>query len=130
MILLDTNTIIHVLRGNPKVGERFRSCAGEIAVPAMVLGELLFGVAKSDNPQKNGSLLKTIMDALPVLHTNNQIMEIFAMQKAALSRRGEPVGDADTLSAATALAYDATLVTGNMRHFTRFEGLRIEDWTA
>ena len=96
----------------------------------MVLGELLFGVAKSDNPQKNGSLLKTIMDALPVLHTNNQIMEIFAMQKAALLRRGEPVGDADTLIAATALAYDATLVTGNVRHFTRFEGLRIEDWTA
>ena len=31
--------------------------------------------------------------------------------------------------AATALAYDATLVTGNARHFSRFDGLRLDDWS-
>lgn len=30
--------------------------------------------------------------------------------------------------AAIALAHGATLVTGNTRHYDRFEGLRLEDW--
>ena len=130
MILLDTNTVILILRGNARVGKRFKENAGDIALPAMVLGELLYGVAKSKSPQKNGALLKTLIDALPVMHTNAKIMETFAEQKAALAKRGEPVADADALIAATALAYDATLATGNLRHFKRFEGLRVEDWGA
>jgi predicted nucleic acid-binding protein len=38
------------------------------------------------------------------------------------------VDDADVLIAATALRYNAVLVTGNVRHFSRFDGLVIEDW--
>ena len=130
MILLDTNTVIHVLRGNQKAGKRFQEHVGDIAIPAMVLGELLFGVAKSGNPERNKELLNILIDSLPILHTNDQIMEMFAEQKTMLAKRGEIVEDADTLIAATALVYDAMLVTCNARHFMRFTNLRIEDWTA
>ena len=34
-----------------------------------------------------------------------------------------------TVIAATALAYDATLVTGNYWHFPRFDGLKLDDWS-
>ncbi|MBR1588261.1 MAG: PIN domain-containing protein [Kiritimatiellae bacterium] len=71
-----------------------------------------------------------LIDSLTILHTNDAIMQTFASQKAALSARGEIVEDADMLIAATALAYGATLATGNDRHFSRFEGLRLEDWSA
>ena len=98
-------------------------------MPAMVLGELIFGAEKTTNPTKNRSLIATILRALPVMHTNDTIMEKFGEQKAILSVRGEIVEDANLLIAATALAYDATLVTGNVRHFSRFTGLKLDDWT-
>lgn len=43
-----------------------------------------------------------------------------------LRRRGVLIEDADILIAATALAHDATLVTRNLKHFGRVEGLRLE----
>ena len=130
MTLLDTNIVIHALRGNEKVVRRFEERAGSLALPAMVLGELLYGVAKSGNPAKNGELLESLVGTLPIIHTDNEIMQMFADQKAALSIRGEAVEDADTLIVATAIVYGATLATGNMRHFTRFAGLRMENWCA
>ena len=129
MILLDTNVLVGILRGNKKVYRRFLMHVGDMAVPAMVLGELIFGAEKSKNPAKNRNLITTIMSTLPVMHTNDAIMEKFGEQKAMLSGRGEVVEDADVLIAATALAYDATLVTGNLRHFSRFDGLILEDWS-
>ena len=30
----------------------------------------------------------------------------------------------------TALFYDATLVTANVRHFSRFDGLKLDNWRA
>ena len=130
MILLDTNVVIHVLKGNRIVVRRYEENAGDIAIPAMVQGELLFGVAKSKNPTRNGELLKRLTESLPVMHTNDAIMQTFAEQKAALSGCGEIVDDADILIAATALAYGATLATCNVRHFLRFDGLFMEDWNA
>lgn len=129
MILLDTNVVVGIFRGNERIASRFARHLGDMAISAMTLGELQFGVAKSKNPAKNRELLSTLLEALPVMHTNDIIMERFGEQKALLSKRGERVEDADALIAATALVYGATLVTGNLRHFSRFAGLKLEDWS-
>jgi tRNA(fMet)-specific endonuclease VapC len=45
-----------------------------------------------------------------------------------LERRGIPIGEFDVLIAAHALSLDATLVTNNVKHFSRVHGLRVENW--
>jgi tRNA(fMet)-specific endonuclease VapC len=45
-----------------------------------------------------------------------------------LARRGTPIGTLDVLIAAHALAIGATLVTNNVRHFSRVRGLVMENW--
>lgn len=47
---------------------------------------------------------------------------------ADLYRRGELIGDADILIAATAMVNAMTLVSSNERHFRRVIGLRLENW--
>lgn len=47
---------------------------------------------------------------------------------AQLESAGTPIGVEDTLIGATALAHDLTLVTHNVRHFTRIPGLNVESW--
>lgn len=47
---------------------------------------------------------------------------------AELRRRGQPIGDADILIAASALVNGLQLVTNNEDHFTRIPGLIVENW--
>jgi tRNA(fMet)-specific endonuclease VapC len=42
--------------------------------------------------------------------------------------RGVPIGEFDVLIAAQAVAASATLVTNNVKHFSRVHGLRVENW--
>jgi predicted nucleic acid-binding protein len=47
----------------------------------------------------------------------------FGRLRAALEERGELLPDADIQIAATSIHHGLSLVTGNLRHFERFEGL-------
>jgi tRNA(fMet)-specific endonuclease VapC len=47
-----------------------------------------------------------------------------------LEAAGTPIGAMDLLIAAHALSEGVTLVTTNVREFTRVPGLRIENWEA
>lgn len=60
---------------------------------------------------------------LPALDIASDIYGALRMQGALLE-------DADILIAAIALSHGATLVTRNLKHFERVEGLRLESWEA
>ncbi len=45
-----------------------------------------------------------------------------------LERTGQRIDSMDQLIGATALHEDLILVTGNVRHFSRIPGLRVENW--
>ena len=51
-----------------------------------------------------------------------------ARLRVAQEAAGTPIGPHDTLIAATALRHGATLVTRNVREFSRVAGLRWVDW--
>lgn len=56
------------------------------------------------------------------------VMETFAELKASLDRRTLPLDDFDMIIAATATMLGATLVTNNIKHFSRIGGLPLENW--
>ena len=47
-----------------------------------------------------------------------------------LERRGQRIGDRDMLIAGHARSLGCTLVTNNLREFSRVEGLLCEDWKS
>lgn len=49
---------------------------------------------------------------------------------ADLRERGQLIEDSDIFIGATAFANNATLVTNNVEHLGRIEGLKIENWTC
>jgi tRNA(fMet)-specific endonuclease VapC len=63
-----------------------------------------------------------------VLRCDNVPPERAPTVRAALERRGQPIGPHDLLIAATALSRGATLVTHDQREFARIDGLSCEDW--
>lgn len=128
MILLDTNVCIGILRGEPKVLAAYSRVAGNVAVAAMTEGELFYGAECSDDPERNRNFVSRFLKAIPVVHTSDDIMQRFAIEKGQLRRRGILVDDADVLIAATALALNCPLATRNIRHFSRFPALVLENW--
>jgi tRNA(fMet)-specific endonuclease VapC len=49
---------------------------------------------------------------------------------AKLEQQGPPIGPFDAQIAAIALHHHLTVVTGNVDHFQRVEGLGVENWLA
>jgi tRNA(fMet)-specific endonuclease VapC len=135
MICLDTNATIAVLNRQSLPLRARVSAALEaglpLAISAIVLYELRYGVAKSAHPQRNAQriadFLTGVIDVLPFEPAD---AEEAGDIRAHLERRGTPIGPYDLLIAAQARRRSALLVTANAREFVRVPGLQFEDWTA
>lgn len=57
------------------------------------------------------------------------VAEIFGRLKAQLEINGTRLDDFDLTIAACALTHNLTLVTDNMLHFQRIEGLKVANWS-
>jgi tRNA(fMet)-specific endonuclease VapC len=128
--MLDTNTCIDVMKDQPpQVRQRLRRIAvGEVAISAIVLAELRFGVRKSRRREQSGAALADFLRYCLVLAWPQEAVDLYAETRAALERCGTPIGPNDLLIAAHALWLNATLVTSNSDEFGRVEGLTIENW--
>ena len=130
MTILDTNICVRFLRGEESVVRRLLDADenDDLRIPAMVEGELFYGVEKSERRDENREKVKALLAFLPVCHADDETMEKFGELKAKAEAAGSRVDDADVIIAATAMRHGALLVTGNTRRFSRFDGLEIEDW--
>jgi len=128
MNVLDTDTCVELLHGNPRVAAARERCDELPVVSTISVAELYFGAAYSDEPERNRELVDEFLGSLPVVELDRFAALIFGEIKASLRRAGRGLPEADLLIAATALACDAVLVTGNRRHYDRIPGLQLENW--
>ena len=128
MKLLDTDTCIAILRGKKHVIDRREKEPDDVATSWVTAAELYFGAAKSDAPDDNQTVVDEFLETLPVLQPNLAAAQVFGEAKALLQRAGLPLPDADLFIAAIAVANNATVVTGNKKHFSRIPGVAVEDW--
>lgn len=127
--LLDTNILSNLIRDPAGSAARRIAEKGEktVCTSIVVACELRFGAEK----KQSASLLARVEELLSVLDvlaldvdTNVHYAEI----RAQLEMVGTPIGPNDLLIAAHARSLDLTLVTANMREFSRVSGLSVENW--
>ncbi len=128
--LIDTNIVIFLFRGKYRIHEKigfmgFNNCF----ISEITLAELKIGAEKSMNPSHSHFIIDTFTATVPVLPISN-VLDVFAAEKIRLEKAGTPMHDHfDVLLAATALVNQLVMVTNNVKHFTFFHNLIIEDWT-
>ncbi len=130
MIVLDTDICIELLRGNKKVLKKRAAFSGDVAISFMAVGELFYGARNSSFPEENELLVEKFILTVPVIQTDIPILKRFGDLKARLKKNNRLLPDADIFVAAVALEKADTLVTGNVKHFERIEGLKIENWAV
>ena len=129
MYLLDTDTIIYILKGHVKVLENLRQNFHEpMSLSVISLMELYYGAYKSQRVASNLAKIRTLESKLEIIPVGKESAEIFGMLKASLEKQGTPLDDFDLTLASCALAHNLVLVTNNVKHFQRIDGLRLVNW--
>jgi len=129
MFLLDTDTIIFSLKGNEAIKLNLQKHIDDpIKTTAVTLMELYYGAYKSKKVAADLSRLKMIERNMEIISPDEKSAEIFGMIKADLEKQGTPLDDFDIVIASCALVHNLTLVTNNVKHFERIDGLRLVSW--
>jgi tRNA(fMet)-specific endonuclease VapC len=128
--LLDTDTLSAILRQHPTAfsnAQAYLHLHGHFTFSLITRYEILRGLAV-----KNATRQQLVFDqfcrANTILPLSDAVIVQGAEIYADLHRRGELVGDADILIAATALVAGYGLVTNNERHFSRISSLTTANW--
>lgn len=131
MYLLDTDILIYSLKGHAAVCENLeKHRADPLAVSVISLMELYYGAHKSRHPESNLAKVRTIEAAFRIIHVGPECAASFGSLKAGQEAKGLRLDDFDLALAAASLAHNLVLVTNNVRHFGRIDGLRLENWAA
>jgi tRNA(fMet)-specific endonuclease VapC len=132
--LLDTNILIYLIKNRPpQVAERIDQLADgdSLAMSFITWAELLRGAEGSQRREATLQQLDVLARQVPVLYPDGPaICRHYAVQATALKRLATPIGGNDLWIACHALSLGATLVSHNVREFTRIEGLALVDWAA
>ena len=127
--LLDSNAISSLV-GDPRgrIAERI-AAVGEryVITSAIVSAEVAFGVRKKGS-QELAKKVAGILQHLFIAPFAPPADQCYAEVRSELERRGQPIGPNDLLIAAHAIALQATLVTDNVREFSRVSRLQVENW--
>jgi tRNA(fMet)-specific endonuclease VapC len=128
--LLDTNACVVYLNGRSRrlIEALQRRTPEDIAVCSIVKAELHYGVQRSRNPQESLAKLEGFLAPYRSLPFDDQCVAAYGRIRARLAQLGLLIGPNDLLIAAIAVVHGATLVTHNVREFSRVDGLTYEDW--
>ena len=127
--LLDTDIASFLMKQyNPMLTHRFRQLSEEDwAISAISYGELLYGLEPLPTFHVARARVANFVGNAKVLDWPSQAAVAYADIRH--RTRNQPLNDRDTFIAAHAIVLDATLVTNNVRHFSRMGGgLRFANW--
>ena len=128
--LLDTNAVIGILRGRSRsllaryvTVPRVRLCTSSV-----VRAELFYGSLRSAKPVDNRAKQEELLDGLVSFDFDDHAADAYARVRAQVEASGGQLGAMDYAIAAICLANDLTLITHNVREFSRVPDLVYDDW--
>lgn len=128
--LLDTDILSEYFRGNARVIKRVEDYLEKfeaINFSIITYYEILNGLLCKD-AQNQLERFKSFAQMSNILPLTLRTVEISAKIHADLRKKGREIGHTDTLIAGTALGFGMQLISNNLEHFSRIEGLELDNW--
>ena len=128
--MLDTDTSSYIMkRSNAQVLKKLqRVLIADVCISAISKCELMYGVEVSPRRRQDQAALDAYLRHVSVLDYPSDAARDYAVIRADLKKRGTMIGANDLLIAAHARCLGLTLVTNNVREFSRVQGLKVENW--
>ena len=130
LYILDTNACIGIIKNTPVLLRHrlFQLDVSQVAISAITLYELEYGVCHSQQVARNRANLDAFLQYIQILEWKEDQSREAALVRCELAKLGKPIGHYDTLIAAHARSLKATIVNHNVGEFGRVDKLLIEDW--
>jgi predicted nucleic acid-binding protein len=126
MYLVDTDVVASYLNGRAVAVALLQQLLPDgLALSTVSYGELYEGITFGGDPARQLAGFRRFLHVVRVLDVNRRVARHFGQVRGTLRQQGQLLPAPDLLIGATALAYDLTLVTRNLRHFQRIPGLRL-----
>jgi tRNA(fMet)-specific endonuclease VapC len=128
--MLDTNTVSHFLRGQPKVIKRLLAVPmSSLCISAITEGELHFGLARRPEAKQFRIAVNEFLLRVETLPWDSIAAQHYGNLRSNLEKRGKVLSPNDMMIASHALSVEAILVT-NDKAFRQVKDLAVEDWTV
>lgn len=131
-VLLDTDILSAIMRREPVAvahAQQYLAAQPQFTISIITRYEILRGL-KAKNAVVQLAKFELLCASTQILPLTDAIIIRAADIYAHLHQRGEIIGDADILIAATAIEHGFILATNNENHHDRIAGVRIENWLA
>jgi tRNA(fMet)-specific endonuclease VapC len=129
LTILDTNILIHYLKGHPSVVSRLQSTSPrQLAIPSIVGYEIEYGTLKTGTSRRR-EIVSQLLAGIQQIPFDGEAALEAARIRVDLESRGLSIGPMDLLIAGTAASRGAILASNKTKEFSRIKGLRLADWT-
>ncbi len=120
MIVLDTNILIEILKGDRKTIDRVESLTETLSISSITVMELYYGALNKAEVNK----LEKFVSLFNIIHLNENISRT-ATKLIKQYAKSHSLDIPDSLIASTALLNDAVLLTYNKKDFRYIEGIKL-----
>jgi len=101
----------------------------EFGISSITHAELQYGIEKSKNKNTNQDALDEFLLPLTILPFHGKkLVTCYGEIRASLESKGKTIGPLDMLIAAHALSLDLTIISNNIKEFSRIPNLKCENW--
>ncbi len=128
-MIFDTDFIIDVMENKPKAIDKLKRLitSGEPEiVAAPTIFELYSGLVQSSKPELERKKILQVLSRVLILPLDASSAERGGEIDGLLTKAGQQIEPVDSMIAGIALAKGETVLTRNVKHFSRIAGLRIE----
>lgn len=126
--LLDSDICIYFLKGKYNLKEKIETAGiSNCFISEITIAELTYGAYNSTKFEKHikeVQLIEELFEVLPIY----DCLSKFGKEKARLKKSGTLLPDFDLLIGITSIHYNMKMVTNNVRHLARLNGIQIDNW--
>ncbi|MBD3193291.1 MAG: PIN domain-containing protein [Candidatus Heimdallarchaeota archaeon] len=130
MFCLDSDILIAIMRGNQEARDKLKALQveGIVFVSSITIFELFFGAYLSEATEQNLQTVSNLLAPFSKLNFSFTEAQLAGQLSANLQKKGSIIGIRDCMIAAVVISNNKTLVTRNIKHFSRIQELRLHEW--
>ena len=129
-MIVDTNVLVRVMQGHERATRKLAELEGQsvrLTLLAVSLFELYHSVEQVHNPVERRRQIEAVLDSKPTYPADDAVMKKAGRIDGRLTADDRAIGMSDTVIGA-ALVHEGPVLTENVDHFERIDGLEIESY--
>ncbi|TYT61608.1 type II toxin-antitoxin system VapC family toxin [Natrialba swarupiae] len=130
-MIVDTDVLIDIMQDNDRAVEKLKDLEAQrvpLCVSSMSQFELYHSVERVKQSGERRRHIESVLETRHVYPADAAVMKKAGRIDGRLAADDQAIGIGDTIIAATALVHEEPVLTRNVEHFERVDGLDIESY--